>query len=705
MRTYLTGLLLLLAAGAQAQYILKEADHQYALYNYSKAITLYEQAYSKKPTLHAAERLASCYRLTNNYNQAQKWYAVTTGVEGSRPENLLYYARALQNNGRYTEAKEQFRKYIDTDTAGMLTDNQKHSWLASCDSAAKWMNTSSIITVENMEDLNTPYADWAAVPYQGGVVFTSDRATAQPQKEDKPFLRFDGANRPDKDVYGWTGSQYLCLYYKNGEDSVTAFPFNAGTQYHVGAASFTEDERQVFFTLTEIPRSAIKGGGAVKTINVEIYSSRKDGRGQWMPPVPFMYNNVNAYSVGDPFITPTGDTLYFVSNMPGGSGGTDLYRCLRTGNGWTKPQNLTWLNTPGNERCPVIDRKGHLFFSSDGRIGLGGLDIYRGPITGVGAIVNMQAPVNSPQDDFSFTLDGFGNMLYMSSNRPGGKGGDDIYRVYPKLPPVMPAGTPEDEPDTTLTQLVHTPGTIVPVNEQPADTAKAIEPAGKQPAGPPKLPALQPAVVLSFAVEGTVYSKETKKPLENAEVTLFTAKSDIATVQTNEAGHYRFDLDTATVYMLHGQKENYMWDERKASTKGLTSSATLHQDLYLPILPVTPRLQVLNVYFDFDKANLRPEGADELNNLIKLLQDHPRMKIELRTHTDSRGDDAYNMKLSQKRSEAVVNYLISKGIDKHRLVAKGYGETRLLNGCKNGVECSEEEHQVNRRTEFKILKD
>jgi outer membrane protein OmpA-like peptidoglycan-associated protein len=250
----------------------------------------------------------------------------------------------------------------------------------------------------------------------------------------------------------------------------------------------------------------------------------------------------------------------------------------------------------------------------------------------------------------------------------------------------MPAGTPEDEPDTTLTQLVGAGKVIAPVNEQPA-------------------PRPQPAVMLYFAIEGTVYSKETKKPLENAEVTLFTAKSDIATVQTNEAGHYRFNLDTAAVYMLHAQKESYMWDERKASTQGLTASATLHQDLYLPILPVTPRLQVLNVYFDFDKADLRPEGADELNNLIKLLQDHPRMKIELRTHTDSRGDDTYNMKLSQKRSEAVVNYLISKGIDKHRLVAKGYGETRLLNNCKNGVECSEEEHQVNRRTEFKILKD
>lgn len=689
MSKYITGLLLLLSFTTQAQYVIKEADHQYALYNFSKAITLYEEAYQKKRTLRAAERLAASYRLTNNYSQAEKWYAIAISMKGSSPENLLYYAKALQSNARYAAAKEQYQKYIATDTSAKLSDRQKHNWLASCDSAISWMNTSSIITVENIEALNSAQSDWAAVPYQGGIVFTSDRGLVQPLKTDKPFLRFDAASGPDEVIYGWTGNQYLRLYYKKGQDSVIDYPFNAGTRYHVGAATFTEDERQMFFSVTEIPRNT----GDLNTINVEIYSSQKDDRGRWQAPVPFMYNNVKAYSVGDPFITPTGDTLYFSSNMPGGNGGTDLYRCLRTDKGWTKPQNLAWLNTEGNERCPIIDRQGHLFFSSDGGIGMGGLDIFRGPITGVGAIVNMQYPVNSPQDDLSFTLDQYGNMLYLSSDRSGGKGADDIYRVYPHVRPVMPVGTPEDEP-------------LVDTVKKPVDTTHEIVPISKGPVEPPKKPALPKlAALLQFSIDGTVYDSDTKEPLEYAEVTLYTSKNSIATVQTNDAGYYRFDLDTGTVYMLHGQRENYMWDEKTVSTHGLKKSTVLHQSLYLPILPVRPRLQVLNVYFDFDKATIRPEAADELNTLVKLLQQHPHMKIELRTHTDSRGNDAYNLRLSQKRSEAVVKYLISKGIEKKRLVAKGYGETKLLNHCKNGMECSEEEHQVNRRTEFMILKD
>ena len=691
---YITGLLLLMSLNTEAQYIIKEADHEYALYNFSKAITLYEKAFEKKGTLHAAERLADIYRQTNNYRQVEKWCAIAAGIKGSKPENLLYYAKALQSNARYAAAKEQYQKYIATDTAGKLSDRQKHNWLASCDSAISWMNNpSSIITVENIEALNSPQSDWAAVPYQGGVVFTSDRIIPQPSKADKPFLRFDTEKLPDEAIYGWTGNQYLHLYYRKGQDSVTYFPFNAGTKYHVGAATFTEDERQMFFSLTEIPRKTAKGKGAMKTINVEIYSSQKDGQGRWQAPVPFMYNNVEAYSIGDPFITPTGDTLYFSSNMPGGNGGTDLYRCFRTDKGWTKPQNLAWLNTEGNERCPIIDRQGHLFFSSDGGIGMGGLDVFRGPITGVGAIVNMRSPINSPQDDLSFTLDQYGNMLYMSSDRSGGKGADDIYRVYPHVKPVMPVGTPEDEP-------------LVDTVKKPADTTQKIVPIAKEPVEPPKKPVLQQlATLLQFSIDGTVYDSETKEPLENAVVTLFISKNSIATVQTNDAGYYRFDLDTGTVYMLHGQKENYMWDEKTVSTHGLKKTTVLHQSLYLPILPVRPRLQVLNVYFDFDKADIRPEAAEELNALVKLLHQHPHMKIELRTHTDSRGNDAYNLRLSQKRSEAVVKYLISKGIEKKRLVAKGYGETKLLNRCKNGVECSEEEHQVNRRTEFMILKD
>ncbi|QIL41504.1 OmpA family protein [Pedobacter sp. HDW13] len=635
-----------LSFSAKAQYVLKDADKQYELFNYSKAIDLYEQAYKKKASLHTAERLASAYALVYNYKEAESWYAIASKMPDSKVENILGYAKALQSNSKYSEAKVQYLDYISKNKN--VSEKQQAVWLSSCDSALKWLKNPKKIELVNQKALNSIQSDWGAVNYQGGVVFTSDRSDARLEtQESKPFLRFDGSKEPDKKVYGWTGNGYLKLYIKTSPaDSLALFPIKAGTRYHVGSASFTADGKTMYFTLTRITNELERLKKQPTTVNVEIFSCNKAADGTWSKPVSFAYNNVNQYSVGDPFITTDGDSLYFVSNMPGGLGGTDIYVCLKTSAGdWGKPINLKEVNTEGNERSPVFDAKDNFYFSSDGRTGMGGLDVFRALKSGseIRQIENMGYPFNSPQDDFGFSLNEKGGIVYLSSNREGGLGSDDIYSIDQKM-------------------------------------------------------------ILAFKLEGRVFDKGSKQPLTGALVTLAKVNGSILKTETDENGFYKFDLDKESEYNVSAEKTNYRADVENLATIGLTTSAVLKEDLYLEAVVINKAIRIENIYYDFDKWNIRADAAVELDKLVKIMTDNPTIWIELGSHTDSRGKDNYNLDLSQKRAESAVQYIISRGINKNRITAKGYGETQLLNKCANGVNCTEEEHQLNRRTEFKIVK-
>ncbi|MBC6112144.1 OmpA family protein [Pedobacter fastidiosus] len=632
---------------AKAQYVLKEADKEYNLFNYSKAIDLYEQAYKKKQTLHAAERLANANSFINNYQQAESWFAIASKMPDTKPENILGYAKALQSNSKYTEAKAQYLNYAQANDK--VSAKQKDIWISSCDSALKWMKNPKDITLINKNELNSPQSDWGAVSYQNGVVFTSDRIyKGLSFKEEKPFLKFDGAKVPDKKVYGWTGNAYLKLYFKPSKtDSIIQlFPIKTDTKYHVGSASFTADGNTMYFTLTRIPGNLQKVKNKPSTINVETYSSTKNADGIWAPPVSFTYNNVNEYSIGDPFITADGNSLYFVSNMPGGLGGTDIYVCLKNDSGeWGKPINLKEVNTEGNERSPAFDSKNNFYFSSDGRVGMGGLDVFSALKDGsaIKEINNMGYPFNSPQDDFGFSLNDKGDIVYLSSNRNNGLGNDDIYSVDQKS-------------------------------------------------------------LLAFKLEGKVFDKNTNQPISGALVTLSKANGNTLKVETDRNGGFKFNLSKESEYSLVGEKTNYQSDIKNPSTLGLNNSEVLVQNLYLTAVELDKAIRLENIYYDFDHWNIRADASVELDKLVKIMKDNPTIWIELSSHTDSRGKDAYNLSLSQKRAESVVQYVISRGINKNRIETKGYGETKLLNKCANGVICSESEHQLNRRTEFKIIK-
>ncbi|WP_316797749.1 OmpA family protein [Pedobacter frigidisoli] len=626
-----------------AQYTLKEADVQYQLYNFTKAIDFYEQAYKKKPTLYVAERLGECYAFTGNYKQTESWYAIAAGMPDTHPENILHYARALQQNEKYTEAKQAYEKYIALNKDSSFIHN--NTWLLSCDSSLIWMQNPTKTIVSNQGKLNSLQSDWGAFLHNNTLTFASDRGNvANGSMSQTPFLVFDGAKRPDKAIYGWTGNAYLKLYSVNMDGTVQLYPVDANTVYHSGPASFTENGKEMYFTVTKIPQKPVYVNGKLATVNVEIYSSKKNGSGNWSAPVPFKFNRVNEYSLGDPFISPDGNSLYFVSNMKGGKGGTDIYLSKKTNAGeWGTPVNLMEINTEGNERTPYIYND-HFYFSTDGRVGMGGLDIFESKLI-EGKLMpprNMRYPVNSPQDDFAYTRSD-DKSGYLSSNRFGGLGSDDIY-------------------------------------------------------------SFEEQQVFAFKLIGRVFDKISSQPLGNAIATLTKTDGQTLKIQTSENGNFRFDLDKVSDYDLSAEKTGFRSDAAKVSAMDLTTSTEIYKDLYLEKIVFDKAIRLENIYYDFDKFNIRRDAAVELDKLVKIMQENPSIWIELSSHTDSRGNDQYNQWLSQSRANAAVKYIVEKGIDKNRITAMGYGERRLLNKCASGVKCSDTEHQLNRRTEFKIVK-
>jgi len=636
---------------SHAQYVIKAADAKFELSDYIKAIDLYEQAYHKKVTLHAAERLAQCYALVQDYKETESWYAIASSMPGSDPSNMLAYAGALKNNGKFAEAKAAFVKY-KLKQANIVSKEQMNSWMASCDSASFWMRNPVHFTVNNLKSINTPKSDWGAVVYENNIVFSSDRddmpsSLQGSPKKSRPFLKFDGVQVPDKNVYGRTGNSYLHLYIqRSGIGDINYFPATLNNSYHTGPACFTGDEKEMFYTLTKIPEHYKKSKGtAIRTINVEIYSCKKDTNGKWTEPVSFKYNNPNDYSVGDPYITKDGKMLYFSSNMPGGKGGTDIYYCKRNTDGtWGTAVNLTDINTAGNERTPTLDSAGNLYFSSDGLIGMGGLDIFKTKlVNGKWAKpLNMGYPFNSPQDDFAYNpidkADGF-----FASNRFGGLGSDDIYSFSQRKPPV-------------------------------------------------------------FRLTGVVYDKSNNAKLPNAMLSLAKADGTVLNVQTDVNGTFNYDLDTSSSYTLICERTGFQNSTTSLSTIGFTSSTTITRDFYLEQIILNKEIVLENIYYDFDKSNIRPDAEKKLDKVVTILKNNPTMWIELGSHTDSRGGSHYNLLLSQRRANAAVQYIASKGINKNRITAKGYGDTRLVNACTVNVKCSEKEYQADRRTEFHIVK-
>jgi outer membrane protein OmpA-like peptidoglycan-associated protein len=629
---------------AQEQFNLRDrAQKFYTEYKYFQAATLFRTLVDvKTPKLVDMQDLADCCVKIQDFEAAETWYARVVATEGSSPENLIKYGEVLKSNLKYAAAKKVLKLY---ETVTGDKEAVKIS-LQGCDSAVVWLASPTLHKLRNETGVNTPLANFSVFPYKQGIFFTGE--------PDQKSL---------KDIYGRTGRPYLRIYEAQktidnslSEPAIELSVFNKG-EYHIGPIITDQQGKNLYVTRTTTSKvlEVVKAGKTkYSTANLELYLFSQNA-GEWEEK-PFPYNNVEKYSVGHAALSRDEKTLYFVSNMPGGQGGTDIWYCeLQASGSWGAPQNAgTNINTPKNEMFPSIDLNGKLYFSSNGWAGMGGLDLFsaEGAKQNWSIPRNLKYPLNSPADDFSFLsiLDDKDVATgFLSSTRKGGVGNDDIYSF-------------------TFNYI-------------------------------------KPKIVL--AVNGSVINKKNREPISTASITLYDKDGLqlVARQSSTDQGAFLFDLEPEKAYQVLGRKEKFFADSAIISTKGIKTSQTLTVKLQLdPLNEVGKIIAINNIHYNFDKDDIRTDAAKILDELVRTMRDNPTLEIELASHTDSRGVDSYNLDLSQRRARSVVNYLVSRGIARTRMTAKGYGETRLVNKCSNGVKCVAAAHQENRRTAFKIVK-
>lgn len=675
---------------------------------YHEAIDMYQKALLKEPENPVALRgIAECYRMINNTEMAEQFYAKIAKLPDATPMDKLHYAQALMYNAKYTEARKYYTEYAYADS----NDNRAQNSLAAIARLDSFFADSAKARVHKL-GTNSEKADFGAVRYRDGVVFVSSR----------------DAGAKDK-THSWTGNAFLSLYFAGGDEtalrSAEAFGREIQSKFNDGPVAFNKEGNEMFLTRNNNTVADRKD----KTAKLKIVQS-KLVNGAWSSPedMPFVdaqYNTAHAS------ISADGKRLYFASDMQGGLGGMDLYYSEKAGKTWTAPVNLgNKINTKGNELFPFINEDNTLYFSSDGLIGMGGLDIYECLYadSNWSDPRNMGFPVNTNKDDFGLTLNADGTSGYLSSNRTGGKGDDDIYFVE-MFKKIMVFGTVTEKISGKAiggaeVVLKSRDGKVLSSTNANADGYYEFElefnsnyeltaqQTGYSTETKPTSTVnfTSPRIELNFvlekmtiSIEGVVSDKETTTPIDKATVILMGSNGkEIARATTGVDGYYSFELEPNKTYKVKGSKEGYFARTENVSTKG-KKTGVIRQDLPLEKLVLNKAIRLDNIYYDLAKWNIRPDAAKELDKLVQILKDNPTIIIELGSHTDSRASDAYNLDLSDKRAKSAANYIVEKGgIDRKRITGKGYGETTLVNGCGNGAKCTEAEHQENRRTEFKV---
>ncbi|MCL6295805.1 OmpA family protein [Jejuia spongiicola] len=458
-----------------------------------------------------------------------------------------------------------------------------------------------------------------------------------------------------KHIYGWNEEPFLDIYVKakDSNDSIVSHKSkiegDINSIYHDGPLTITKDGKTMYFSRNDFNKNVL-GKDEKGMTHLKIYKASLVN-GLWTNIEDFNFNSKD-YSTGHPSLNSDDTKLYFTSDMPGGQGGSDIYYVdINSDGSLGSPKNIgNVVNTDKNEMFPFINSEDALFFSSDGHAGLGLLDIF-GTVSdadnNIISVLNLGVPVNSSKDDFSFFMNNDGLSGYFASNRDGGVGSDDIY-AYDRIP--------------------------------------------------------------QLKIEGTITDATTNAPIPNAVVTLLDSNDNkIADLQTDENGHFEINIDRDTDYKLNTKKENYIGDSRTVTTKGIENSVTsINADFVLnPVvdekLPIT---ELYPIYFDFNKYDIRRDGTVELDRIVDLMMNkYPNMVIKIESHTDSRGTSEYNDILSKERANATYKYLIEHGVDASRITEyDGFGERKLANDCDGTINCTEDQHQLNRRTQFIVIK-
>jgi len=713
----------------------KKAEEYYKKLAYHDAIALYERLLKKKEDTKAQAQLADCYRLTGDYQKAAAAYNKATKGDAT-PETYLHQAEMLQAIKDYKGAEDAYKKYLQLNPSDERAINQ----LAAVQNPVQF-DKSNRYTISNLS-INTKYYDFAPTYFKEGLYFSSDRAT----------------KKASLNEHAWLGTSFFDIYYAKGEKVSFAKASNvkkdAASKYHDAAATFTPDGKSVFFTRNNYIGNKLKKS-TNKIIKQGIYESVVDGN-KWKDVKAFKFNNPE-YDVAHPALSSDGNTLYFSSNKPGGKGGMDLYAVQKSGSEFGEPINLSSLNTVGDELFPSVDKDGNLYFASNGFGGLGGLDIFRATkatdANSFTSPVNIGAPINSSYDDFGVTFSKESNLGYFTSNRTEGKGNDDIWSFTDNgifLEGVVVdvlTNKPIDKSNVEILQTATSKGKSITKedgifkfdvdpnkkyafkatadnyaenNDVTADT-KDVKPGETVKVTIP----LTPKKPAGYMVQ--VIDKVSKKLLKNATVDI-VSQTDVNTYKqqlTDSVGKTCYTILCGNDYLATAGAQGYLSASQSFSTKancaqlvdcgkdgGETLVIELDRDPNSKLAtdengnPLTDEdlsKELKDIYYDFDKWNVRLESEPQLRKVMQFMMDNPDAIAEIGSYTDARATDEYNLELSQKRAQSVVDWLVQRGILKGRLKPVGYGESKPRNGCVDGVQCNEYEHQRNRRTEFRII--
>ena len=602
---------------------LKLVNHLFKNKSYVKAIPLFEK--EKNKTQEVYEKLADCYYYNSQMKEAVKWYSELMKKHEATTAPVYYfkYAQALKGVKEYDKSDIWLEKYNAKEKSNL---NIKNNTVFN-------KENKSIYTVFSL-DINTEDTDFGGAFYNDKLVFSSSRTGG-------------------KD-YDWNKEPYLDLYQadidENGKlKNITVFSSKINTKLHESNAVFTKDGKRMFFTRNNfINGKQIKDNN--KVTHLKIYSADLINN-EWTNIKELSFNG-DDYSVMHPALSDDEKTLYFSSDMQGTIGSFDLFQVTIDGkDNYSEPKNLgPKINTQQLEQFPFFSND-TLYFSSNRTLGFGGLDVFKSYKSkeGFTKSENLQLGINSSLDDFGYVLNEKKGTGYISSNRKGGKGADDIYKFI-KVP-------------------------------------KKLE------------------------IEGFVKDSEMLNLVNNATVNLLNEKDSILqTMKTTKDGRFNFILEPNNFYTIKVDHSLYVPEIYKFKTKDNFEkmSKTILLNSYLSVdEDIVSKNNILQIdhepiYFDLNSSYLRPDAIVVLDHVLSVIKKYPEMKIHCASHTDSRASDKYNIWLSKRRAQRTAEYIISKGIEASRITFEGYGENLLVNDCSNNVKCTEQEHQLNRRTEFII---
>ncbi len=621
--------------------LVQKADSYFKKMWYAEAAELYEKALVDEENYSSTliKKAGDAYYYNSNMEKASYWYNILYSdyKDKMSSDNYFKYAHILKGNGEYSKAKRLMRLYDKIQLNE--SDNTINSNLELLDEI---VNAKEQFSIHNLK-INSKYSDFSPMYYNSDeLVFASamDSSVFNTRK-------YKRNNQPFLDLY-------VSKINKETSDLKEAVKFSKeiNSKYHEASVTFSPDNTTMYFTRNNYGKKLKRDKNGVN--HLKIYKSIKLN-GEWVEPTELPFNS-DDYSTGHPALSPDGKLLYFVSDMPGSIGESDIFVVdILEDSSYSTPRNLgPEINTEMKEMFPFVTEK-KLYFSSDGHVGLGGLDVFEVSFNeeGFKGLKNVGKPVNSNKDDFSYIISEETQKGYFASNRAGGKGDDDIY---------------------SFERLI-----LEEVN--------------------------------STAIAGVVTELITGDKMPKALVTLLDENNiKLKEVETDDNGNFVFeDLDGDKKYFIKTNRKEYFEDIQNVVTPlNETQLVDVSLKKLKEIIVVEEDIKKLKtdiIYFDFDKSFIRDDASKELDKLVEVMNEYPEMVIKIESHTDSRGSSDYNRYLSDKRAKSSRDYIISKGIDETRIEsAIGYGEDMLLNDCDDKTKCTREEHEQNRRSEFIIVK-